>query len=228
MTLNKDLTIQKIEKEFEKLSNLVLEQLDLLDELYKNKSEEREIELFNQLETNENRIDKYEVQLDDSIVKAIVLYQPMATDLRRLFAIYNMTTNLERVGDLVQKITLLYKDLKNTALLEDSKEALNHMHKITSRMVNKALLSFINTDMTGATQTIDSDNNLDELFRKLIKKSLKFSGLPKSTRKTLNNLVDLRVILSSFERIGDHATNIAEASIYAISGSNIKHQEQKK
>lgn len=228
MTLNKDLTIQKIEKEFEKLANLVLEQLDLLDELVKNKSEKHGIELITQLESNESKIDKHEVQLDDSIIKAIVLYQPMATDLRRLFAIYNMTTNLERVGDLVWKITLLYRDLQNTALLDDSKEALNHMHKITARMVNTALLSFINKDMTGATQTIDSDNNLDELFRKLIKKSLKFSGLPKSTRKTLNDMVDLRVILSSFERIGDHATNIAEASIYAISGSNIKHQEYKK
>lgn len=224
MAINKDLTIRKIEKEFEKLSNLVLEQLNLLDELIITPSEGVRKDLCLKLENNEKKIDSFEVQLDDSIIKAVVLYQPVATDLRRLFAIYHMTINLERVGDLVQKIMIIYRELRESELLGQSENELRNMLKITSGMVTGALLSFINNDQEIATRTIRSDSTLDEMNRKLLKRVIKVTGLPKESQSILNNLVDMRAIFSSLERIGDHATNIAEASIYAISGSNIRHR----
>jgi len=227
MAINKDLTIQKIEKEFEKLSNLVLEQLNLLDELIITPSEEVSKGLCLKLESNEKKIDSFEVQLDDSIIKAVVLFHPVATDLRRLFAIYHMTINLERVGDLVQKIMVIYRELRDSDLLAQSENELRNMLKITSNMVTGALLSFINNDQEIATKTIRSDATLDEMNRKLLKRVVKVTGLPKESQSVLNNLVDMRAIFSSLERIGDHATNIAEASIYAISGSNIRHVAKK-
>jgi len=225
MAINKDLTIRKIEKEFEKLSNLVLEQLNLLGELIKTKEEKTLTELYLELESNENKIDRFEVQLDESIIKAIVLFQPVATDLRRLFAIYHMTINLERVGDLVQKIMLIYREVRGSELLGQSEAELGNMVKISSSMVTGALLSFINNDQAIAKHTIKSDSTLDEMNRKLLKRVLKVADLPKESQSILNNLVDMRAIFSSLERIGDHATNIAEASIYAISGSNIRHRD---
>jgi phosphate transport system protein len=225
MTTNKDLAIRNIEQEFEKLSNLILEQLQLLDELFENRKAERQGEIFERLTKNENKIDKYEVKLDESIIKAIVLYQPMARDLRRLFAIYHMTINLERVGDLVNKMACTFLEIKDTGLLDEAASALHNMLKTTSKMVNRAILSFINNDQEFATWTLKKEASFEEMNQKLFKKTIKAAGLPKKSQEILNNLFDVRSIIASIERIGDHATNIAEASVYAISGSNIRHQD---
>lgn len=227
MTTNKDLAIQKIEKEFEKLSNLVLEQLHLLDEILNSKEDTVSEKITAKLLSNEEKIDKYDVHLDENIIKVMVLYHPIATDLRRLFAIYHMCINLERVGDLVVNIALTYADMKDSTLLADSASTLQNMLKITSKMVNKALLSFINQDTEFAKWTINKDMEFDDLNKKLLKKNIKSTKLPKESKRVLNNLVDVRSIIASLERIGDNATNIAESSFYAMTGSNIRHQNPK-
>ena len=71
------------------------------------------------------------------------------------------------------------------------------------------------------------ESTFDALNKKLLKRTIKVAGLPKKSRDILNNLLDMRSMFASIERIGDHATNIAESSIYAISGDNIRHQESK-
>jgi phosphate transport system protein len=227
MMTNKDLAIQKIEKEFEKLSNLVLEQLQLLDEMLKIEEVAGSGKILEKLLSNEELIDKHDVKIDEQIIKVMVLYHPVASDLRRLFAIYHMTINLERVGDLVINIANTHAEIKDSTLLADSSSTLQNMLKITSKMVNKALLSFINNDVEFAQWTIHKDMEFDELNRKLLKKNIKSAGLPKESQRILNNLVDVRSIIASLERIGDHATNIAESSYYAITGSNIRHQNPK-
>jgi phosphate transport system protein len=221
--MNRDLAIQKIEKDFELMSNLVLEQLQLLDELFRTKQKERSEEIFKDLGKNEEKVDRYETQLDDNIIRTIVLYQPVAGDLRRLFAIYHMTINLERVSDLVMVITSTYTELKDAELLKESRSALLQMLKTTSAMVSKALLSFMNSDQELATRTIHKESAFDEFNKKVLKRTVKAAGLPKKSQAVLNKLLDMRTMFSSIERIGDHATNIAESSIYAISGSNIRH-----
>lgn len=227
MTTNKDLAIQKIEKEFEKLSNLVLEQLQLLDEVLNSEEDSVKEKIIGKLISNEEKIDKHDVQLDENIIKVMVLYHPIATDLRRLFAIYHMCINLERVGDLVVNIALTYTEMKDSSMLADSASTLHNMLKITSKMVNRALLSFINEDTEFAKWTINKDMEFDDLNKKLLKKNIKAAGLPKESQRVLNNLVDVRSIIAALERIGDNATNIAESSFYAMTGSNIRHQNSK-
>lgn len=225
--MNRDLAIQKIEKDFELMSNLVLEQLRLLENLFTSDLKKDPGEFFKQLEKNEGKIDQGEKQLEDLIIRTIVLYQPVAGDLRRLFAIYHMTINLERVADLVLAVTCTFRELQDADLLEESRSALRQMLKSTSRMVSKALLSFMNSDQEMAARTIEKEHSFDELNKKLLKKAVKVAGLPKKSQEILNNLLDMRSMFASLERIGDHATNIAESSIYAISGSNIRHVERK-
>jgi len=226
--MNRDLAIQKIEKDFELISNLVLEQLQLLEDLLRPDQKEDPAKIYKRLEKNEAKIDKAEKDLDELIIRTIVLYQPVAGDLRRLFAIYHMTLNLERVSDLVITVSCNCRELKDADLLEESRSALQQILKSTSRMVSMALLSFMNNDQDMATRTIRKEHAFDELNKKLLKKAVKVAGLPKKSQDILNNLLDMRIMFASLERIGDHATNIAESSIYSISGSNIRHQESKK
>ena len=227
MKTPKDLAIQKIEKEFEQLANLVLEQLQLLHEVLSSEKKSDIEKILPKIRSNEEQVDKHEVRLDEQIIRVIVLHHPIATNLRRLFAIYHMTINLERVGDLVVSIACIHADIKDGDILEESASAFQNMLKITSKMVNRALLSFINNDADYAEWTLNKDLEFDELNRKLLKKSIKSAGLPHESKRVLNNLVDVRAIISSLERIGDNATNIAESSYYAITGSNIRHQKPK-
>jgi len=224
--MNIDLAIQKIEKDFEKISNLVLEQLQLLEKLFTTEQKERPEELVQQLGRNEEKIDKSEKRLDEHIIRTIVLYKPVAVDLRRLFAIYHMTINLERVADLVVATTSTYMELKDAELLEESRPALQQMLKPASAMVSKALLSFINSDAELASRIIHKESTFDEFNKQILKRTVKAAGLPKKSQSILNKLLDMRTMFSSIERIGDHATNIAESSIYAISGSNIRHSSK--
>lgn len=227
MITNRDLAIQKIEKEFEHISNLVLEQLQLLGELFTTDQKVRSKEIFQLLGQNEEKIDQLEIHLDDSIIRTIVLYQPVAVDLRRLFAIYHMTINLERVGDLVKVISGNYLELQGTDLAKNSQSALGEMLKLATRLVSKALLSFINKDQEMASHTILKKGAFEELNKKLQKRAIKSAGLSKKSQSVVMNLLDMRSMFTSLERIGDHATNIAESSIYAISGSDIRHQDPK-
>ncbi|HPS14046.1 MAG TPA: PhoU domain-containing protein, partial [Prolixibacteraceae bacterium] len=99
MSQKKEEAIQKVMNEFEEMANLVLDQLDRLEDFFQSGEitfPENAIAEFN---TVEEKIDLHEVKLSDRIVNTIVLYQPMASDIRKLIACYRIIINLERIGD---------------------------------------------------------------------------------------------------------------------------------
>ena len=115
-------------------------------------------------------------------------------------------------------------NIKDKKLLRDSAIMLQPMLKLTTKMVTKSLLSYSNGDKEFAFWTIKKDNTIDELNKKLLKKSIKKSELPPEFQELLVSLSDIAGVISSIQRIGDHATNIAETSIYAIMGKDIRHK----
>ncbi|MBT3244324.1 MAG: hypothetical protein HN352_14335 [Bacteroidetes bacterium] len=225
MTSNKDKSLKEIFQLFEATSNLVLSQLDILIKAIKedNRSgiSEAQLEILN---TRENEIDGNEIKFDSLIIQTIVLYKPVASDLRQLFAIYRMINNLERIGDLSLKIADILLEIQDSEFFQIISPLFRKMLKQACNMVQDALLSFINRDVELAFSTIREDKEIELLNKKFLRHSIKKAeGLIEANEFIL--LAEMRSILSSFERIGDHATNIAEASVYALSGSNIKHQE---
>jgi phosphate transport system protein len=92
--------------------------------------------------------------------------------------------------------------------------------------VEKSLLSFANNDKDYAVWTIKNDEVVDEMNRKLLINSISKANISKETREMLLSYVDLKNIITNIERIADHATNIAEASIYSMQGTDIRHSWQ--
>ncbi len=115
-------------------------------------------------------------------------------------------------------------NIKDKQILQNMSVMLQSMLNITTQMVRNALISYTNNDKDYALWTIKKDNTLDELNKKLVNKSINNSELPKEFQVLLVAFSDIRGIISSIERIGDQATNIAETAIYAISGKDIRHQ----
>jgi phosphate transport system protein len=134
-----------------------------------------------------------------------------------------MTINLERIGDRVINILDSIENIKDSDEFKAMLEVLNVMLLTGISMVEKSLLSFINNDNEYAVWTIKNDEIVDDMNRKLLINSISKAKLNEKTKEMLLSYLDLKNIITNLERIADHATNIAEASIYSIQGTDIRH-----
>lgn len=225
MISKKDQAIKKIMKEFNAFSELTMNQLSLLEKVLTGEDLTIPEGTMEQMVKNETKLDKFEVSISDRIINTIVLHKPVASDLRMIFACYRMSINLERIGDLVMNIIKFLDKVKEHETYKRSSDLIDNMLVQSSKMVTKALISFINSDKDYAIWTIKNDDVIDELFTRLMKKSIKAGKVSDENTNLLCDLMDIRSIVSNIERIADHATNIAEASIYALEGTDIRHKD---
>jgi phosphate transport system protein len=223
MKTKREESIQDILTSFEEMADIILGQLKLLERFMKGGSDQEHETLIIEIREKENEIDRYEVLISEKFINSIVLYQPVASDIRKIIAVYRMTINLERIGDLIINIIDSIENIKCTAEYQAMMEVLNVMLLSGISMVEKSLLSFINNDNEYAIWTIKNDEIVDEMNRKLLKNSISKSKVSDKTKEMLLSYIDLKNIITNLERIADHATNIAEASIYSIQGTDIRH-----
>jgi phosphate transport system protein len=225
MTIRKDDALNNIVADFETLSNIVLEQLDQIEHVITAGDIVVPDDVLKKIRQNENDIDKKEVKLSDKIVNTIVLYQPVASELRRIIACYRIVLSLERIGDLVVNISNFIEKIKTPEVYSRLQEVLSNMTILSIKMVRKSLLSFINDDKEFAIWTIKNDVVFDEINHKLLKKMLAKADTAESSKHLLMSIITIKEMMSNIERIADHATNIAEAAIYSIEGKDIRHHK---
>lgn len=223
MKTKREESILDIIATFEEMADIILNQLTLLEK-FMNESKEEERERFAiEIRENEIKIDKFEVIISEKFINSIVLYQPVASDIRKIVAIYRMTINLERIGDRVMNILHSLLNIQDSKEYKAMAEVIKVMLVSGITMVEKSLLSFINNDNEYAVWTIKNDEVVDEMNHKLLINSISKANVSEKTREMLLSYIDLKDIITNLERIADHATNIAEASIYSIQGTDIRH-----
>ena len=208
---------------FEEMADIILAQLALLEKYMARPGEAERNQIISEIRENENKIDRYEVLVSEKFINSVVLYQPVASDIRKIVAIYRMTINLERIGDRVINILHSIENIKDSEEYKAMTEVLTVMLLSGISMVEKSLLSFINNDNEYAVWTIKNDVVVDEMNNKLLINSISKAKVSDKTKEMLLSYVDLKDIITNLERIADHATNIAEASIYSIQGTDIRH-----
>ena len=116
------------------------------------------------------------------------------------------------------------ESIKETAEYEAMQNVLMNMLVSGVTMVEKSLLSFLNNDDSYAEWTIKNDEIVDEMNRKLLINSVSRAKVSEKTREMLLSYMDLKNIITNMERLADHATNIAESSIYSMQGTDIRHR----
>jgi phosphate transport system protein len=222
MPQKKEEAIQKIMNEFEEMANLVLSQLDFLEDFFQSGSMDlpTSLEEFN---NNEGRIDQFEVKISDRIVNSIVLYQPVASEIRKIMACYRIIINLERIGDYTVNLVNYVSKIKNPDIYEQMSDMISTMFISSSQMVKKSLLSFIHHDKEFAIWTIKNDSVVDEMNQKMLKGLIARSKSFDDKKKALISFITIKEMVDNIERIADHATNIAEAAIYYLEGKDIRH-----
>lgn len=223
MSTKKEQSLLDIMSCFNEMADIVLAQLNLIEKLMVLTDKTEIQELKNIIKKNEISIDKYEVSISDKFINAIVLYQPVASDIRRLVSVYRMTINLERIGDIVMNITYALETLWDTEEYKAMSELILNMLISGKIMVEKSLLSFVNSDTDYAIWTIKNDSVIDEMNHKLLINSISKSKMSDKRKEMLLSYAELKNIITNIERIGDHATNIAEAAIYSLKGTDVRH-----
>lgn len=223
MSTKKEQSIQDILGSFREMADLVLGQLSLVEKVMGAIDKAEQEELIRKIRKNELEVDKYEISVSDKFINAIVLYQPMASDIRMLVAVSRMTINLERIGDRVMNIAYIIETLSDTQEYKAMSEVLLNMLLSGKKMVEKSLLSFVNNDTDYAIWTIKNDSVVDEMNQKLLINSISKAKINKKTREMLLSYADIKNIITNIERIADHATNIAEATIYSLQGTDVRH-----
>jgi phosphate transport system protein len=225
MTSKKDDAITSILNDFEELANLVLHQLDLLEKIVSGGNIKIPEEVIKEIQSNEKKIDKLDVKISDKIVNTIVLYQPVASDIRKIFACYRIVNSLERIGDMVIIILGYIQNIKTLKLYIELNDVITNMLINSSNMVSKAVISFTTDDKEYAIWTIKNDTVVDEINKKMLKKAIKKSSDNNDENKQLlMSFISMNGMVTNIERIAAHATNIAEAAIYSIEGKEIRHK----
>lgn len=163
-------------------------------------------------------IDHQERDVEALCMKLLLQQQPVARDLRLISSALKMITDMERIGDHAGDISEMTILMAGTPYILNPNE-IQSMAKETTDMVIKSINAFVNKDIDLAKQVIVQDDIVDDLFLK-VKKDL-IIMINKSAENG-EQAADFLMVAKYFERIGDHATNIAEWVIYSITG---KHEE---
>ena len=165
-------------------------------------------------------INDLHIEIDDRCFKLLALHQPMAADLRIIVAAVKINTDLERVGDLAVNIG------------EAGKRYLKHppvkplidiprMGELAQKMLREALDAFVRRDLALAESVLAQDDTLDALKTQIFRELLTYML---NNTATIEPSLDLILISRHLERIGDHATNVAEDVIFILSAKDVRHQ----
>jgi len=180
---------------------------------------ERDADLIDHVVAGDAPLNALHMEIDNRCFTLLALYQPMAADLRTIVAVVKINTDLERVGDLAVNVAEAARRYRSHA---PPKKLTNlpGMATIAQTMLRDALDAFVRRDVELAQHVLDEDDRLDSLktqiFRNLLASMMQ-------DHSTIEPGLDLILVSRHLERIGDHATNIAEDVIFIVSGRDVRH-----
>lgn len=213
--------MKKIE-ELNKLTDYVTEAGDMILEALRNSSNaliNGDIELANQVIENDRNINRISYKIESASLKILLLEQPVATDLRIVSATLKIATDLERIGDQAKDICDLIRFLLEGNLYKNNIDTIIEMSKIIDYMVTNCIKAFREKDSQLSRDVIESDDKVDKLFYKMRDSMVE---LIKSGAENADQAIYLMMIAKYFEKMGDHAENIAKWVYYYTTGERFK------
>lgn len=180
---------------------------------------DRDANLTRAVIEGDGEIDQFQVEIDNRCFTLLALHQPMAVDLRSIVAAVKINSDLERVGDLAVNIAqatqryLSHPPVKTLVNIQ-------RMAELSQAMLHDALDSFVSHNVATAQSVLNRDDTLDnlkiEVFRELLRCML-------GDARTIEPALNLILVSRHLERVGDHATNIAEDVIFIIAALDVRH-----
>jgi phosphate transport system protein len=180
---------------------------------------ERDRALIDRVLAGDEPINRLHIEVDSRCFTLLALHQPMAADLRTVVAAVKINSDLERVGDLAVNIA---EAARRYTLHPPVKQLIDIplMAQIAQDMLRDSLDAFVRRDVQLAQQVLDEDDRLDALKTQIFRELLTYM-LQDPT--TIEPALDLILVSRHLERIGDHATNVAEDVIFIVSARDVRH-----
>jgi phosphate transport system protein len=180
---------------------------------------ERNCELSTLVIADDEEIDTLEKQVDKDGIELLLRFQPVASDLRAIIAAMKVSANLERIADQATSIARRTRKLNQSVSLPET----HHLEGMASEsvaMLKDSLRAFTDGDLDLAMTIKPRDRQLDQLNRDI---NQQLTELAQKHPENIQSYLDLIFIARNIERIGDHATNIAEDAVYAKAAQDIRH-----
>ena len=214
MTLRQSLSqaTEELKKEVANMADLALANLREGLKAFKT----NDLVLAKEVMAKDEEVDKYEEEIAKQALKIIWKEQPVASDLRLVTGILKLITDLERIGDHasdVAEMTLHLSDSRNQRVMPITSK----MAERVELMVLKSIQGLVKVDEKLAKEVIDEDDEVDELFQSLINK---MTTELKNDNIDPNEAIYILMVAKYFERVGDHAVNIAQWIIFMVKGTH--------
>jgi len=207
-----DKELELLHSELMKMAGMVEESIDNTILALK----KQDVDLARKIFRNDDIIDKMEQTIEKRCVMLIARQQPLAKDLRTISTVLKIITDMERIADHsadIAEITIRMANQKYIKPLID----LPKMAELAKRMVEKSIDAYVKQDVELAKEVCESDNEVDDLFFKIV---LELTSLIKIDVQTAEQAVDLMFVAKYLERMADHATNIGEWVIFNVTGEH--------
>jgi phosphate transport system protein len=180
---------------------------------------ERDSVRANAVEKMDDEADELQKEIDGMCSRMLALQQPMASDLRFLVATMKIATDLERMGDSAVNIAQAVAILNQEPPLKPYID-LPRLAQITQEMVRDSLDSFVRRDARAAIDVCKRDDDVDGLYKQLFRELVTYMV---EDPRNITRALHLLLIARNYERIADHATNIAEDVVFYVEGRDIRH-----
>ena len=213
------MTRNRFDSQLEQLNNELIEMGSLIEhaiEIAIRSLMKQDVEQAKEAIEFDAEVDRQEKEIENLCLKLLLQQQPVAKDLRLISSALKMITDMERIGDQaadISELTILMAGAPYIKKLDH----IQSMAKETTVMVVNSIEAFVNKDMEQARKVIDNDNVVDDLFMATKKELIEMIH---DNADVGEQATDLLMVAKYFERIGDHATNIAEWVIFSITGSH--------
>ena len=180
-------------------------------------------EVAAQVLKQEEQVNAMEMEIDRDLSSIIARRQPTARDLRLLISVSRTIANLERIGDEAARIARTVQRLLDAGVSSRMRlpvADLSHECELATRQLRKALDAFARLDIDAAVAVLREDDQIDREFDGLMRKLITYMM---EDPRTISSAIDLVFVAKALERVGDHAKNLAEAIIYIVKGTDVRH-----
>ena len=210
MRIRFDEQLKQLNKEMINMGTMIEESIgDAVKALMK-----QDVELAQKVMAGDEEIDRTERKIEDLCLRLLLQQQPVARDLRNISAALKMVTDMERIGDHATDISELAIVLSEKTYFKKL-DHIEEMARETMVMLIQSLEAYVEKDLDKAQKVIAHDDVIDDLFEEVKQELIE---LIRDHADEGEQAVDLLMVTKYFERIGDHATNIAEWVIFSITG----------
>ena len=180
---------------------------------------EQDLDLLDEVAIGDVEVNALQMAIDDRAFKLLALHQPVAVDLRVIVAAMKINSDLERVGDLAVNLAEAGRRYLAAGRLQEE-TLLTRMSEIAETMLENALQAFVSGNLGVAQAVLERDDALDSLraqaYRRLVEVMI-------DKPSVVNSALELMLMTRHLERIGDHATNVAEDVFFVVAGEDVRH-----